>query len=68
MYLSDFSIISALLAKTIPEFKDARCSWLFVRTALPQETIGNALKDFRKRLLACVWAIVRRFDLEHEIW
>ena len=66
MYLSDFSIISALLAKTITEFKDAHCNWLFVPTALPQETIGNALTDIRKQLLACVWAIVGRFDLEHE--
>ena len=45
--------------KTVPEFKDAvQLIW----SALPEKTIDNAVKDYGKRLQACVSANGGRFE------
>ena len=50
---------AATKAKTVPEFKDAiQLIW----SALPENVIDNAVKDYRKQLKACVSANVGHFE------
>ena len=47
--------------KTVPEFKDALRSIWF---ALPENVIDNAVKDYHKRLQACVSTSCGYFDIQ----
>jgi len=44
--------------KTVPGFKDDQSIW----SVLPEKAIDNAVKDYRKRLQACVPANDRHFE------
>jgi len=58
--LSGLRAMLQLKPKSFPEYKDAR---QLIWSALPKKAIGNAVKDYRKRLQACVSASDGHFNI-----